>query len=200
VNTYPIKYKIIDTSDSSEKILKCFRTKLFQLEDDVNELKLSDDPFEGELNTSAEKLVSEKSIHGKWILVNGNSTHIESKDLLETTDFSLEDIDISNQSEFDIESDLFYASILDDAYKKYYDMITGIVLLQDCSDEIGSELFDRVLESLRTDLKLQPLLPYLINFLSRTVNIYLLIVFAFWTITKDKINLIFVDSKLDSIE
>ncbi len=115
--------------------------------------------------------MSEKSIHSKWILVNGNNTHVDSKDLIETIDFSLEDIDITNQSEFNIESDLFYTTSLNDAYKNYYDMITGIVLLQDGLTVNSNELFDRILESLRTDLKLQPLLPYLINFLSRTVRL-----------------------------
>ena len=50
-------------------------------------------------------------------------------------------------------------------------MITKIILIQyETSDVDDDVLFEKVLTSLKSDQKLQLLLPYLVNFLSKTVN------------------------------
>ncbi len=50
-------------------------------------------------------------------------------------------------------------------------MITKIILIQyETSDVDDDVLFEKVLTSLKSDQKLQFLLPYLVNFLSKTVN------------------------------
>ena len=64
--------------------MKCFRTKLFELEDEVIQLKLPEDSEKEKTMTSKVKGGNANNkIHGKWIIVNGNSTHIESKELIE---------------------------------------------------------------------------------------------------------------------
>lgn len=85
-------------------------------------------------------------------------------------DFNLGEDDFKNNA-VDIETDLFYIPPLTESYRNYYDMITKIILIQyETSDADDETLFEKVLVSLKSDQKLQPLLPFLVNFLSKTVN------------------------------
>lgn len=85
-------------------------------------------------------------------------------------DFNLEEEDFNN-SAFDIETDLFYTPPLTESYQNYYDMITKTILIQYETSDVDDEiLFEKVLVSLKSDQKLQPLLPFLVNFLSKSVK------------------------------
>lgn len=71
------KYNVINTSETNNKVLKCFRTKLFELNDEIIPLRLPEEPGKSQTRECEPR---DKKIYGKWILVNGNTTHLESKE------------------------------------------------------------------------------------------------------------------------
>lgn len=83
-STKMLKYNIVNTAEAGDKVLKCFRTKLFELDDDVIALKLPDDDVDPQKQANKmNRHLKGRILNGKWIIVNGNSTQLESKDFLE---------------------------------------------------------------------------------------------------------------------
>lgn len=62
--TEPLSYQIIKTDDLNDKVLNQFKSKFFELNDPIVELKLRE-----------KKLPEEKEhiLHGNWFVVNGSS-------------------------------------------------------------------------------------------------------------------------------
>ena len=81
-NKEPFKYNILNSNDFDDKILKNFKTNFFELDNDFVQLNLPDDNAQN-LNNIVDNESCYKSIHGKWIVVNGNNVKYESKSALD---------------------------------------------------------------------------------------------------------------------
>ena len=62
----------------NDKVLNCFKTKLFELQEDSLELKIPNDY--GEISVEENKFKPAENLHGKWLIVNGNCIQSETKD------------------------------------------------------------------------------------------------------------------------
>ena len=70
MNKEPYEYNIINTDEINDKLLNHFKTTLYELKEDVVELKLTNEEENDEICLALKSENSE--LYGNWIIVNGN--------------------------------------------------------------------------------------------------------------------------------
>lgn len=81
----PLKFNTVNTDDLNDKVLNHFKTKLFELNDEIIDLKLQDD--EETLNNDKTDI---EKLHGNWLIVNGNQIKSNKQSPNSTSEFIID--------------------------------------------------------------------------------------------------------------
>ncbi|CAF0928055.1 unnamed protein product, partial [Brachionus calyciflorus] len=156
----PLKYQAIKTDNLNDKVLNQFKSKFYELKDPILDLKLPGD-------NNDESRIHKNSLHANWFVINGNSFDYRTSNPNSNLSLDIQIDEGDENEDIDIENEIFFAQI-NQEYKEYYNMVTSVILGDhDCPDE-DDNMLNMVLEDFRTNDKLQPVLPYLVNFFHQT--------------------------------